>query len=203
MSIDSGPLTPVTFGAARADVAAAFSGFPNATAAGGSATFDTATLANGVHTIGWLVTDSCNRADGIGSRFFTVNNGSLTVLPPAAVAASDPLSLRLLSHDAVVAARGYGELGERVDADWIGERVFAIEQGQRAEFRLPPGFDSAWQIVDGQRRPLPPGASWDPASQTFAWQPAAAFLGSYQLLFASGDQDLRIRVDVTASRTRP
>mgnify|MGYP003342217433 CR=1 FL=1 len=47
-------------------------------AAGGHFTFDTTSLTNGVHTIGWLITDDCNRADGVGSRFFTVSNGSLT-----------------------------------------------------------------------------------------------------------------------------
>jgi hypothetical protein len=35
---------------------------------------DTTKLANGLHTISWLVTDSAGVSEGIGSRFFTVNN---------------------------------------------------------------------------------------------------------------------------------
>ena len=31
-------------------------------------------LANGIHTIAWSVTDNQGRADGIGSRYFWVQN---------------------------------------------------------------------------------------------------------------------------------
>jgi hypothetical protein len=107
----------------------------------------------------------------------------------------------VVSRDPVIASRGYGELGARVDADWLGDRVFEIEQGERPEMRIPTGFITAGQLVDGERRPLPAGAHWDPAAGIFAWQPGAAFLGSYQLVFEAGDYTLRIRIDVTATRT--
>jgi hypothetical protein len=53
--------------------------FPAATYAGvanalGVATLDTTALANGVHTIAWIVRASNGQADGIGSRYFTVAN---------------------------------------------------------------------------------------------------------------------------------
>jgi hypothetical protein len=35
---------------------------------------DTTTLANGLHTISWGVTDSAGHSQGIGSRFFRVRN---------------------------------------------------------------------------------------------------------------------------------
>ena len=35
---------------------------------------DTTSLANGIHTIAWSVTDDPDRADGIGSRYFWVQN---------------------------------------------------------------------------------------------------------------------------------
>jgi hypothetical protein len=76
VSIDSGPLMPVVYGDARPDIAAAFPGRPNSAAAGGHFTLDTTTLSNGMHTIGWLVTDSCGRSEGVGSRFFFVSNGT-------------------------------------------------------------------------------------------------------------------------------
>ena len=40
----------------------------------GAFMLDTTTLTNGLHTIAWLVTDSADRTEGIGSRFFIVNN---------------------------------------------------------------------------------------------------------------------------------
>jgi len=47
-------------------------------------TLDTTKFSNGVHTIGWLVTDSKGNVDGVGSRFFKINNPSLiTTTRPA------------------------------------------------------------------------------------------------------------------------
>jgi hypothetical protein len=74
VSIDSGPLVPVTYGDARTDIGSYFNGFSNGANAGGHFLIDTTALANGVHLIGWYAVDNCGRADGIGSRFFTVVN---------------------------------------------------------------------------------------------------------------------------------
>jgi hypothetical protein len=35
---------------------------------------DATALANGLHTLAWVVTDDQGRADGIGSRYFWVQN---------------------------------------------------------------------------------------------------------------------------------
>jgi uncharacterized protein YkwD len=58
----------------RSDIATAFPGYANSNGAVGYYAINTTTLANGLHTIGWLVTDSLGRAEGIGSRFFWVFN---------------------------------------------------------------------------------------------------------------------------------
>jgi hypothetical protein len=74
VAIDSGPLRPVVYGETRPDIAASFAGFSNGARGGGAYHLDTTALSNGVHQIGWLVTDNCGRSEGIGSRFFTVLN---------------------------------------------------------------------------------------------------------------------------------
>jgi len=38
---------------------------------------DTTQFTNGVHTIGWLVTDSSGQADGVGSRFIKIQNSAI------------------------------------------------------------------------------------------------------------------------------
>jgi hypothetical protein len=63
-----------TYGFDRADIAALFPGYANTNSAVGYFTIDTRTLSNGVHTIAWVVRDSLGRAQGIGSRYFTVQN---------------------------------------------------------------------------------------------------------------------------------
>jgi hypothetical protein len=193
VSIDSGPLQPVVYGDARADIAAAFPGYSNSAAAGGHYIFDWSTLSNGVHTIGWLVTDDCGRADGIGSRFFNVTNGTglLAGLTPGAA-----MVAQTESQEPITVARGHGELPEIVTGEW-GSRTVEIKQGERIEMRLPRGFDSAVQLVTGgQHRELPVGATWDAASGIFSWEPAAGFLGRYRLVFSNGSERISVRVVV-------
>ena len=58
----------------RADIQTLFPGYTNSNGAIGYFPIDTTTLSNGVHTIFWIVTDDQNRAEGIGSRYFIVEN---------------------------------------------------------------------------------------------------------------------------------
>jgi hypothetical protein len=59
----------------RADIAALFPGRVNSNGAVGAFYIDTTKLADGLHTIEWLVTDSAGVSEGIGSRYFRVRNG--------------------------------------------------------------------------------------------------------------------------------
>lgn len=62
------------YGLDRADIAALFPGYANTNSAVGYFTIDTITLSNGLHSIAWVVRDNLGRAQGIGSRYFTVIN---------------------------------------------------------------------------------------------------------------------------------
>jgi hypothetical protein len=183
MSIDSGPLVAVSYGAARTDIAASFPGFTNSAGAGGAAPINTSTLSNGVHTIGWLVTDSCGRSDGIGSRFFSVQNGS-TLRLGRAMASHAEASATEPSLEPVLVRRN------QEDAAWVhataaGTRVIELAQTDRIEVTLPQttGRYSGRLENGGARRPLPLGSSLDPDAGVFYWQPAPGFLGAYDLAF--------------------
>lgn len=63
-----------TYNQNRADLAALFPGLQNSAGAAGFLVIDTTKLTNGLHTIAWVVTDSAGNSQGIGSRFFTVQN---------------------------------------------------------------------------------------------------------------------------------
>jgi CSLREA domain-containing protein len=193
VSIDSGPLQPVSYGDARTDVAGAFTGFSNSTAAGGHFIFDWTTLANGTHTIAWLVTDDCNRADGVGSRFFNVTGGTSLL---AGSTAESLVTAGSESSEAITVAYGFGELPRILTPGDAGSRIVDVKQGERIEIRLPRGFESVYQLVAGQRRALPIGATWDAAGGTFAWQPAAGFLGPYRFVFTNGRERINVRVVV-------
>jgi hypothetical protein len=207
VSIDSGPLQPVSYGDARPDIAAGFPGFSNTAAAGGHFIFDWSTLTNGPHTIGWLITDDCNRADGVGSRFFNVTTGVSALLADdaefrlkAEATNLDPVVSafrRKDGEDPVLLSRGYGELPVILEPDAAGSRTVEVRQGERIELRAPHEYHQAYQLgPDGQRRALPAGASWDAASGILYWQPAAGFLGRYRIVLADGTRRISIRIVV-------
>jgi YVTN family beta-propeller protein len=146
VSIDSGPLQPVVYGDARSDIAAAFPGFSNSAAAGGHYIFDWSTLTNGVHTIGWLVTDDCNRADGIGSRFFNVANGV------SALTASPDAQLRLKAESSPDAqfrlkAETSPDAELRSKAETTDPVVSAFRRNRATEVLVSRGYGELSEIV--------------------------------------------------------
>ena len=63
-----------TYNRYRSDIATVFPGLANSNGAVGFFYLDTTKLANGLHTINWVVSDNQGRNDGLGSRYFTVEN---------------------------------------------------------------------------------------------------------------------------------
>jgi hypothetical protein len=74
--IDGVAIGHPTYNQSRSDIVTLFPGRANTNGAVGYLQFNTAQLANGVHTIAWGVTDNAGNSEGIGSRYFTVLNGS-------------------------------------------------------------------------------------------------------------------------------
>ena len=72
--VDDVPLGHPAYNNFRSDIAGLFPGYQNSGGAVGVFVLDTTRLANGVHTIAWGVVDSAGNAQGVGSRFFTVDN---------------------------------------------------------------------------------------------------------------------------------
>ena len=58
----------------RADIAGLFPGYCNRNGAHGYFDLDTTAYKNGVHTISWVAKDSAGNMDGIGSRYFVIQN---------------------------------------------------------------------------------------------------------------------------------
>jgi hypothetical protein len=173
VTVDGVPLGHPAYNQYRADIATSFPGLANSNGAIGFFYIDTTKLTNGVHTIGWLVYDNQGRGDGIGSRFFTVQNtGSEN--QPAGEAAVDP--------DATV-----------VETSQAGERVIEMEELGRIE--LPVGAANGYLLVRGERRPLPIGSTLK--GGIFYWQPGPGFVGEYSLFFARPDgPPVRARVNI-------
>jgi hypothetical protein len=80
--IDGVNVGHATYNQFRSDIATLFPGYQNSNGAVGFFTINTTAYADGVHTIAWVVTDNLGRASGIGSRYFTIQNGPNPLTPP-------------------------------------------------------------------------------------------------------------------------
>ena len=74
--VDGVPLGNPIYNLFRPDVAGLFPGLANSGGPVGYRVLDTTALAEGQHTIAWVVTDSQGAANGIGSRYFSVANSA-------------------------------------------------------------------------------------------------------------------------------
>jgi hypothetical protein len=72
--IDGVPMGHPVYNNPRSDIQALFPGYANTNGAIGYFYINTTTLVNGLHTISWSITDNAGNANGIGSRYFTVQN---------------------------------------------------------------------------------------------------------------------------------
>lgn len=72
--IDGMAVGNVTYNIFRADIASLFPGYSNSDAAHAYFDFDTSAYANGLHTISWFAEDDAGNTDGIGSRYFSIDN---------------------------------------------------------------------------------------------------------------------------------
>ena len=149
-----------------------------------------------MHTIAWGVIDSCGRAEGIGSRYFTVLNGASPA--PAGVGAGVSAELGMGSGEVyripvhpgpVVVRRGYGDReAETIRARQDGQVVVQGSEVERLEVELGGGGGwRGYEVVGGRLRGLPIGSALDGSTGVFTWQPGVGYVGRYELVFVRGE----------------
>jgi hypothetical protein len=72
--IDNHPVGHPVYNKSRSDIQGLFPGYANTNGAVGYFYINTTTLTNGIHQIAWSVTDNAGHTQGIGSRYFFVQN---------------------------------------------------------------------------------------------------------------------------------
>ena len=191
----------------RPDVKAYFPGLANSDGPGARLAIDTTQFTDGVHTIAWGVVDDGGASEGIGSRFFTIQNGSASQAQQADTSQAAAVVQRMPVRAAEVWSRQGVD-----DAAWAvragrgasGERIVRGRQGTRLEVFLDP-LSSACGTYRGYLRSgkvagaLPDGASLDEQQGIFRWQPTAGFIGTYRFIFVQrgcDGVDRRIPVSV-------
>ena len=97
----------------RPDIASALPSYNNSNGAGASFTFDTTAYSDGVHTIQWVATDNAGNSDGIGSRYFTIQNGPAVTPPTVTTTAIIGITATTVSVDGTVTSDGDDPVTER------------------------------------------------------------------------------------------
>jgi hypothetical protein len=177
----------------RGDVASLFPGYANSNGAHAYFDIDTTAFTNGVHTIYWTATDSAGNTDGIGSRYFSVQNAQ-SAERRAQSAWRTAHSAACLEPVGIIKGFAKGMETQTVYPDDNGMINIEINQLERLEIQLSDlnsssfiihhsSFCFGYQVVNHQLRPLPIGSTLDMGKGIFSWYPGPGFLGKHQLLF--------------------
>jgi hypothetical protein len=201
--IDGAPVGSPGGWSARSDLTPLFPAaqYPGIGFAAGVLAFDTTTLANGIHTMSWAVTDNMGSAAGIGSRFFRVFNGTSSLTASASdhdvVQTADQLRAAPRDADGIEARRGYAldASFRRYETDPDGRAIVQSEELDRIELKTH-GATEGYLVSGEALRPLPIGSRLDPVAGTFTWQPGVGFVGSYDLAFIRHSGGHILRQDV-------
>jgi len=191
----------------RPDIAELFPGYNNSDGASGYFYLDTTTYANGVHTIQWTVTDNEGSTDGIGSRYFSINNSSSQVLSGMQFSRAQPgIKIKNISqlrsipvdyHMPIRIRRGFDRNIESdiIPMDERGMNRISLQELQRVEIFLSEqtsaeGYLYSGYMLTGNRlQRLPVGSTLDRQKGIFCWEPGPGFLGKYHLVFLEEKPD--------------
>jgi Tol biopolymer transport system component len=168
----------------RSDIATLFPGFNNTSGAVGHMAIDTRVLANGIHTIAWVVTDNNGISEGLGSRYFEVANAGAPVA--AAAARITALTDLPVSVSPVELQRGFERRRDRVTVDGQGTRHVVLRAMDIARLELGGSTGTPYEgytVNAGRLESLPIGSSFDAGAGVFSWQLGPGFVGLYELYF--------------------
>jgi hypothetical protein len=189
--VDGVNLGHPTYNNYRADIASLFPGYANSNGSAGFFYLDTTGYENGVHTIQWTATDSGGNTDGIGSRYFSINNSRSNSMVLAQRVGEEEVSQ--LPEDNSTPIR----VKQGFKADIPPQEVLRDENGMnrivgkelgRIQVHLSdqPSNNisySGYMKVGHRLMALPVGSTLDAERGIFYWQPGPGFLGRYHLVF--------------------
>ncbi len=200
----------------REDIAGLFPNYANSNGAAGYFYLDTARYENGVHTIQWTATDDAGNTDGIGSRYFTIQNSAANKalslgerriapfvdLPDLPVDCSGPVKIKIGSNQKIKPREIYPGNNSIISIQ--------IKELQRIEINLNPNrpgvkagtrdnskFYTGYLEVESQLRPLPIGSCLDTQRGVFYWNPGPGFIGLYRLVFIESHKNMFRKINIT------
>jgi hypothetical protein len=153
---------------------------------------DTTLYGNGVHTIAWSAQDDAGNADGIGSRYFTIQNSENAAANKKAGVFNVQRSMFNVNLGLIPAndflpvwiKKGCNPDAEpmAVYPDDEGVITIKIKELERVEIHL---FESTLNVEPRTLNIsfLPIGSTLDRKNGVFCWQPGPGFIGEYEFVF--------------------
>jgi len=195
--VDGVNLGHPTYNIYRPDVASFFPGLANSNGSAGYFDFDTTYYGDGLHTISWTAADSGGNTDGIGSRYFTVQNtGNAQARSTTEENGTAPITgsidtIPTRFPEPLTFSKGFS-----TDAGWEeslpdekGVSLLVIKELERVEIRLGESYTrvQGFLLRDNKLNRLPIGSTVDAKAGTFSWCPGPGFVGRYSLVFVLTD----------------
>jgi hypothetical protein len=196
-----------TYNMYRSDIANFFPGYANSNGAIGYFYLNTTDYFDGVHTIQWTAADSAGNTDGIGSRYFNIDN--VTASGSSVQSANDIFSYKRINGTGLdISSLNLIEpclkLNNRsAKTKWEADTVLASDPGvihkitgkELEPVEIPLGDNisevQGYQLVNNQLRNLPVGSTLDARTGKFYWSPGPGFLGKYNFVFEIKNSDGR------------
>jgi len=215
-----------TYNIYRSDIAGFFPGYANSNGSMARFYIDTTAYETGYHSIFWIATDNADNADGIGSRFFTIENTDSSSSRSAKGAQSERLkpvptdrppfgdfvsnrehkSYADIPADCVTpieVKKGFARraIFQNVLPDENGISHIDIKENEVMEVNLSrlmgKGSRIAGYLVTGSElKALPLGSTLDRKNGKFYWLSVAGFIGDYKLAFILESKNGIIRKDI-------
>ncbi|MCP4150397.1 MAG: hypothetical protein GY757_21800, partial [bacterium] len=204
-----------TYNMPRPDILSFFPGYANADGPGAVFYLDTTQFSNGVNTISWHATDDDGNSDGIGSRFFKIQNSggsarnnspTLTGISRNSVESLNELPIDVTARVSVKKGANPSTKSKIATAGEKGLIHVAAGILEPLEIVLPEEIKqvTAYLLVNSSLRRLPIGSTYDPVKSIFYWTPVPGFLGEYRLVFlGQGQGNERKRIDVSVHLSPP
>jgi len=196
--VDGVDLGHPTYNIYRSDIAELFPGYANSNGAAAYFDLNTTAYSNGVHTIAWSAADNAGHSDGIGSRYFSIQNSAQRTAHSEEHRGNPGWSFEYLSKipfdvlSPVEVIKGFNR-NVTPQRYYMGDNRFInveIKELERVEVRLFPvgaaglgPLYSGYQVISSQLRPLPIGSTMDMERGIFYWQPGPGFVGGYDFVF--------------------
>jgi len=216
--VDGVNLGHPTYNMYRVDIATLFPGYANSNGAVGYFYLDTTAYEDGVHTIQWTAVDNAGNIDGIGSRYFTIQNTGSSAVEQALVDNRQPLEKHILTgpppgysyNKSIRIKYGYDEnkAPGSIFPDDKGIISIKIRELERVEIHFEetkglaslsyaPGSNyTGHQLVGTQLKRLPVGSFLDARQGIFYWAPGPGFVGVYELVFIDRSANRLQRVNI-------